>query len=115
MIATRRPASRWLILGVVGAVGILGISISLAVSGDGGSGESLKSPSAAVAGPVDGEVVTEAPAVVSAEVSDQVQQLLAGITSQLGQAVYGSGGPQALTPEQVEALLRIELDKLGIK
>jgi hypothetical protein len=60
----------------------------------------------------EGGVQSTTPPQVSGE---DIVKMIEGITSGLGQAVHGSGEPQALTPEQVEALLRIELEKLGIK
>jgi len=60
---------------------------------------------------------TSAPASATTELqpNDQVtQQLITNLMNQITQATSSNGQPKAITPEEAEAMLRQQLQQLGI-
>ncbi len=87
---------------------IAGAAAALALVGcGGGSGGGHKAATTA----------TSTPAAASTEVQpngEAAQQLVTNLMNQIQQATTNAGQPRAITPEEAEALLRQQLQQLGI-
>ncbi len=60
---------------------------------------------------------TSAPAASSAQLqpnAEVTQQLITNLMNQITQATSSNGQPKAITPEEAEAMLRQQLQQLGI-
>ena len=97
-----RSIKVWIAVAV--AVLAVGAGAVIATTSGGGHGQHTTTP-------------TSTPAAVGTELSanDQVaQQMVGNLMAQIQQASTDGGQPRVITPEEAEALLRQQLQQLGV-
>lgn len=101
----------WIALATAAFVLVTGVSLILTRQGN--SSEKETTPST-VATATNGNGPSS-PTASGGAVDPKTQQMVDAVTSQLQQALTNGGQPKTMTPEEVEAMLRAQLQQLGVR
>jgi hypothetical protein len=88
------------------------LTTGVACGGGGGDDQKAKPASSATSAPPASD---SAAASTQSQIAAEYQQMMQDVMAKLAQATNDGGAPRALTREEVEALLRTQMQNFGIQ